>query len=125
MQKFTSSLGLFLAVASLAAAAPSPAESSVPAALVWASGALLTKAAASPSANAVDYRSALEPNPSIECFPPDEWCPPRQICCGGICIVCHLLNVLMFLPLKWKVFVERLDLYGPRHSTGRKGLIFG
>ncbi|KIK07577.1 hypothetical protein K443DRAFT_86677 [Laccaria amethystina LaAM-08-1] len=85
MHKFTSSLGLFLAMVSLAVAAPSPAESSVPATLVRANGALLITAAASPSANEAGHRSALEPDSSEGCLPPDEWCPPNRVCCGGFC----------------------------------------
>lgn len=95
MHKFTSSLvlGLFLAVASLAFAAPPLAKSSVPVALVRANGALLTKAGASPSANDAGY--SLEPK-----FPPNEcFCQPGWVCCQGVCCVCNLLNVLMFLYL--------------------------
>ena len=98
MHKFTSSLGIFLAVASLAFAAPSPAESSVPAALVRANAALLTKAGTPPSANDAGHSSALKPPPK-ECLSPDDLCRPPWICCQGFCIVCHLLGVLMFLSL--------------------------
>ena len=99
MHKFTSSLGLFLAVANLALAAPSPAEASVPAALVRANVALLTEAGASPSANDAGHSSALKPPPKA-CLSPGDLCPPDGICCQGFCIVFHLLDDLMYLSLK-------------------------
>ncbi|EDR10236.1 uncharacterized protein LACBIDRAFT_325126 [Laccaria bicolor S238N-H82] len=86
MHKFTSSLGLFLAVASLAFAAPSPAESSVPAALVRANGALI-KAGASPGANDAGHSSPPK-FPPKKCFSSDlNSCQPGWICCQGVCYV--------------------------------------